>query len=58
MQGMAGNEQQSIEKRYFGDGAGAARAVCKRSRVDNEVFWPEQRENNGRYRLWHTLNPQ
>ncbi|MBE2222366.1 MAG: hypothetical protein IAF02_12535 [Anaerolineae bacterium] len=59
MQGMTGNKQRTIEKRYFGDGAGAAKAVgsraAKRNCVEAEVFWLQHGGVNGRSRLWHML---
>ena len=55
MQGMTGNERQSIEKRYFGDGAGAAKAVGKRSHAGDEVFLVQHGTSNGSLRLWHAM---
>lgn len=56
MKGMTGNTQRTVEKRYFGDGAGAVKAVGKRGRADDEVFWVQQGTGNGRLRLWHALS--
>jgi hypothetical protein len=55
MKGMTGNTQSAIEKRYFGDGAGAVKAVGKRCRAGDEVFWVQQGTGNGRLRLWHAV---
>ncbi|NHZ71561.1 MAG: hypothetical protein GWP17_00530 [Aquificales bacterium] len=56
MKGMTGNEQQSIEKRYFGDGAGAVKAVNKQSHARDEVYWLQNGTVNGRLRMWHVLS--
>ena len=56
MQGMTGNAQQSIEKRYFGDGAGAVRAVRRKKCAGDEVFWLQHGSGNGRFRMWHILS--
>lgn len=59
MQGMTGNEQQRIEKRYYGDGAGAARAVARMARhkrSEAEVFWLQRGRENGRLRLWQVMS--
>jgi len=55
MQGMTGNTQSVIEKRYFGDGAGAVRAVGKRSHAGDEVFLVQHGTGNGRLRMWHAV---
>ena len=57
MKGMTGNTQRSIEKRYFGDGAGAMKAVAlgKRESVE-EVFWVQHGAGNGRLRMWHAIS--
>ena len=57
MQGMTGNTRQSIEKRYFGDGAGAAKAVRKRTHPQDAVFWRQNGAENGRLCMWHVMNP-
>ena len=56
MQGMTGNTQRTIEKRYFGDGAGAAKAVTS-AKTECEVFWMQGGGiGNGRSHLWHVFS--
>ena len=57
MKGMTGNTQRTIEKRYFGDGAGAAKAVRRSDRAEDEVFWMQGGGiGNGRSHLWHVFS--
>ena len=62
MKGMTGNTQRTIEKRYFGDGAGAVKAVAsakagdKRSQDADEVYWLQNGAGNGRLRMWYALS--
>jgi hypothetical protein len=56
MQGMTGNDQQAIEKRYFGDGAAAAKAVGKHTTSVDEVFWLQHGKENGRSHMWYAVS--
>ena len=61
MQGMTGNKQPAIEKRYFGDGARAVQAVSaaaaekQKTDAEKEVFWVQPGNVNGRLRVWYRI---
>jgi hypothetical protein len=62
MKGMTGNTQRTIEKRYFGDGAGAVKAVASAKAGDKcnqdaeEVYWLQNGAGNSRLRMWYALS--
>ena len=55
MQGMTGNTQQSVEKRYFGEVAPAMKVVGKHCDAMSDVYWNDRQSGNGRFRVWHPL---
>ncbi len=48
MQGMTGNGQRPIEKRFYGHGRAAAQAYNRG--VDHDIYWYD-----GRVHIWHCL---
>jgi hypothetical protein len=60
MQGMPGNEQEKIEKRYYVNGAQAARGYGRSQRkgaVTTEVYWPRLMSRQRRYQIWQVIGP-
>jgi hypothetical protein len=55
MKGMTGNARQTIEKRYFGDGARAAQAIQKQNQALAEAYWRQTSHGNVSWRLWHVV---
>lgn len=55
MQGMTGNGQQLLEKRYFGEVSQATRALHKRNGSATEAYWNQGRTENGRFQMWYPL---
>jgi len=62
MQGMTGNGEEMVDcapvrrRRFQADGAQAARQFNQAGQHD--LYWPRQREGNGRTQLWHLLPGQ
>ncbi|GIK57842.1 MAG: hypothetical protein BroJett015_35050 [Chloroflexota bacterium] len=53
MQGMTGNGQGRMEKRFYGHGRAAAQAYNRG--VTQDIYWPAGRGENGRAHIWHCL---
>ncbi|MBX3058737.1 MAG: hypothetical protein KF770_19900 [Anaerolineae bacterium] len=53
MQGMTGNGQSRMEKRFYGHGRAAAQAYNRG--VTQDIYWNDGRSGNGRARIWHCL---
>jgi hypothetical protein len=53
MKGITGNGRHTVEQRYFGPAAAAARGLQRQQTT--EVFWRQTEVGNGRVQLWHTL---
>lgn len=56
MQGMTGNRQSHMEKRFYGHGRAAAQAYNRG--VSNDIYWSDGRSGHGRARIWHCLAAQ
>ena len=53
MQGMTGNGQGHMEKRFYGHGRAAAQAYNRG--ITQDIYWSDGRRGNGRTNIWHCL---
>lgn len=53
MQGMTGNGQRLLEKRFYGHGRAAAQAYNRG--VTQDIYWTDGRCRPDRTRIWYCL---